>query len=153
MKNVLYITIGPSGSGKSTMVSQFMKPNTTIVSTDAIRGELFGDENEQTNGALVFAIAKERAHNALLEGKNVVFDATNCIRKYRKQLAVDIKGGLDIETVALIKMTPLSVCKERNAKRERKVPEDVIERQYNNFISDFPASYDGEFDRILFNYE
>ena len=51
----LTLMIGCPGSGKSTIAKK-MAQNTgaVIVSTDAIRGELFGDENCQMNPRLVF---------------------------------------------------------------------------------------------------
>ena len=145
---VLYVMIGPSGSGKSTLAKTLAGPEDKIISTDAIRFEIFGDEENQSNGALVFKIAKERARQSLKDGVNVIFDATNCITKYRKQLVNDIINGINnVKVIGVVKMPSLSVCLERNKKRKRHVPEDVINKQYNNLKYNLPE--EGEFDEVL----
>ena len=55
-KPTLYIMCGLSGSGKSTIATQIANenPNTVIVSSDAIREELTGNENDQSKNEDVF---------------------------------------------------------------------------------------------------
>ena len=119
----LYTMIGLPGSGKSTFASNH--PECVVVSTDAIRGELFGDENEQKNGKLVFDVAYARLAQAVEVGQDAIFDATNLQRKYRKKIFQMFPKAYH---VAVFVNTPVDVCKERNAKRDRVVPEMVIDR-------------------------
>ena len=55
-KPTLWIMCGLSGSGKSTIATQIANenPNTIIVSSDAIREELTGNENDQSKNEDVF---------------------------------------------------------------------------------------------------
>ena len=119
----LYTMVGVPGSGKSTFASKH--PECIVVSTDAIRKELFGDESEQKNGALVFEIAYARLAQAVALGHDVIFDATNVKRKSRAEL---FKRFPNVEHVAVFVNTPFPVCKKRNNQRERRVPVSVIRR-------------------------
>ena len=119
----LYTMIGLPGSGKSTFASNH--PECVVVSTDAIRGELFGDEGEQKDGKLVFDVAYARLAQAVEAGQDAIFDATNLQRKYRKKIFQMFPKAYH---VAVFVNTPVDVCKERNAKRDRVVPEMVIDR-------------------------
>lgn len=119
----LYTMIGLPGSGKSTFASNH--PECIVVSTDAIRGELFGDESEQKDGKLVFDVAYARLAQAVEAGQDAIFDATNLQRKYRKKIFQMFPKAYH---VAVFVNTPVDVCKERNAKRDRVVPEMVIDR-------------------------
>ena len=123
----LYTMIGLPGSGKSTFAVNH--PECVVVSTDAIRGELFGDENEQKDGKLVFDVAYARLAKAVEAGQDAIFDATNLQRKYRKKIFQMFPNAYH---VAIFVNTPVDVCKERNAKRDRVVPETVIDRMTSN---------------------
>ena len=54
-----------------------------------------------------------------------------------------------MQKIAVLVATPYEECIERNAKRERKVPEEVITRMYHNFY--MPQYYEG-FDEIQIKY-
>lgn len=124
---ILYTMIGLPGSGKSTFA--FDHPECVVVSTDAIRAELFGDESKQKNGKLVFDIAYTRLAQAVEAGQDAIFDATNLRRKYRKKIFQMFPKAYH---VAVFVNTPIEICKERNAKRDRVVPEMVIDRMASN---------------------
>ena len=124
---ILYTMIGLPGSGKSTFASDH--PECVVVSTDAIRAELFGDESEQKNGKLVFDAAYARLAQAVEAGQDTIFDATNLQRKYRKKIFQMFPNAYH---VAVFVNTSIEVCKERNAKRDRVVPEMVIDRMASN---------------------
>ena len=66
----LYTMIGLPGSGKSTFAVNH--PECIVVSTDAIRGELFGDESEQKDGKLVFDVAYARLAKAVEAGQDAM---------------------------------------------------------------------------------
>ena len=78
-----YMLVGISGSGKSFVAEQVKRiyknhlVNIEVHSSDAIRKELWGDENDQQNPQKVFQILHKRVKNALSEGKDVIYDATN----------------------------------------------------------------------------
>lgn len=129
IKQKIYATIGISGSGKSTWANKFSEENDIpIVSSDAIREEL-GDINDQSQNKKVFQIFHSRVARHLDEGKSVIADATNYSEQAREPF-FDIakQKGVDIEWQYF--NTPLKLCISRNNKRNRKVPEDVIMKQW-----------------------
>ena len=72
-KPKLYIMTGLSGSGKSTIAQKLAEenPNTVIVSSDAIREELTGKVEDQTENEEVFKIFHNRIRKNLENKKNV----------------------------------------------------------------------------------
>ena len=129
------VMVGPSGSGKSVFSDGVdVVDNIKIVSTDEIREILLGDANDQSHGNKIFEFAYNLTRYYLYKGYNVVFDATNLIPSYRKRV-LECAKGLDIYKVAYVMNTPKEVCLKRNSERFRKVPEEVIERQFKLFVN------------------
>lgn len=138
----LYTMVGLPASGKSTYTSTLNKDTTKVVSTDAIRAELYGDEAIQGNGAVVFAEAHKRVAQYLAEGYDVVLDATHVGRKDRRR-ALTHKAD---KHVAVYVGTDAEECKRRNALRERVVPAEVIDRMAQRLT--MPTIEEG-FDEIV----
>lgn len=132
-KNVLIVMCGLPASGKSTY-SQWLAESGVFyrVCPDLIRKELYGDENIQGDGKEVFRIAHEEVKKLGSHNGNVVFDATNIDRKTRKDLVKKMRPYFDI-IICKWFSTPLLTCKLRNAKRERQVPEEVLDRMWERF--------------------
>lgn len=145
--STLYIMIGPPACGKSTLAKNLTEKFGAItVSSDEVRRELYGDESVQKDHGKVFGLCHDRMCQSLLEGKEVVFDATNLVPKHRINL-IDLArtvGGCDL-VVGIIYTGTLETCLERNSKRARKVPEGVIRNMYNS-LKRFPPSFDEGFD-------
>ena len=128
-KPILAVMIGISGSGKSTFSNGLKTSlNAEMVETDAIRVELTENIEDQTQNPRVFGVAKRRIDNILSQGKNAVIDATSVSVRDRKDW-IDIARKNNAEVRAYFVDTPVDVAKQRNRRRERKVPEDVIDRQ------------------------
>ena len=87
---------------------------------------------------------ESRIKQNLLEGRNVIFDATNINYKKRRDW-LNRFNKYNIKKIAVLVATPYDECLERNKKRERNVPEEVIKRMYYNFY--VPQYYEG-FDEI-----
>ena len=138
----LYTLVGLPASGKSTFSAT--RKDCVVVCPDAIRKAVLGNEADQKNGGLIFAIAWKQINKALSQGKDVIFDATNCQKKYRKSIFQKAPEGT--KHIAVVFNTPIEVCKQRNASRERKVPEEVIDRMWANFSK--PTKEEG-FDEII----
>ena len=130
----LYTMVGVPGSGKSTIAKQI--PNAVVISSDAIRKELYGAEEIQGDGKKVFDLVYKRIGEELAKGKDVVFDATNLTPWARKAVF-----RFNAEHIAVFVSTSLEECLKRNAARERKVPEEVIYSMYNRLI--FPRRAEG----------
>ena len=132
-KNVLIVMCGLPASGKSTYTNWLTESGVfCAVCPDSIRGELYGDENIQGDGKQVFAIAHHRIKDLGKGKNNVVFDATNIDRKTRKDLVKKMRPYFDV-IICKWFSTPLLTCKLRNAKRERQVPEEVLDSMYERF--------------------
>lgn len=136
----LYVTIGIPGAGKSTWLENNKDSLDYVIhSSDNIRAEL-GDVNDQSKNELVFTTLHKRIKEDLLNGKNVAYDATNLKRKNRLHFLRQIEH-IPCEKICVLFATPIECCKANNANRERKVPEEVIERMIRNF--EIPAYAEG----------
>lgn len=100
-----------------------------------------GDINNQDLNTLVFAEAYTTIKEKLKNGIDVIFDATNINYKRRIETIKTLKSKGDIECVAVFVATPYEECLKRNSKRDRVVPQHVIERMYRNFF--VPQKYEG----------
>ena len=144
----LFMMIGLPASGKSTIAEQLAESeDAIIVSSDQIRKELLGDINDQSQNAKVFQEVEKRIKERLQVG-NVIYDATNINYKKRRAF-LERLNKIEVEKIAVLVATPYEECLERNAKRERKVPEEVIKRMYYSFY--IPQYYEG-FDKIHIIY-
>ena len=100
-----------------------------LVSSDDIRETLWGDASDQRNPKRVFSEMAARTLDALSEGYNVIYDATNIKRKDRLSILNKVKElNPTIETYCLIFNIPVEKCLERNHARQRKVSDEVILR-------------------------
>lgn len=124
--------IGPSGSGKSTWLAQrFTK--TQIVCLDTLRGVLTDDEgNQEVNPEAIdlrSLILTVRCRRRL----RTAVDSTSLFPEHRGELTLFAHLN-NMMPVAVVMHTPIEVCIERNKRRDRVVPEDVIRRQHAQFV-------------------
>lgn len=148
--SVLHILVGLSASGKSTWCKRELNSicGAVVFSSDTIRKELFGSEEEQGNPSEVFNLMFKRTCTALREKTyfNVYYDATNLSRKRRMGLIKEIRKNVDdVIIMAHVFATPFETCCERNNARPRHVPDDVMARMYRSF--QIPSIEEG-FDNI-----
>ena len=140
-----------AGSGKSTIamriVSQ-MKEEVVLLSSDAIRGEIYGDENCQRNPGRVFDIMHQRTVAALSQGISVVYDATNLSCKRRMNFLKAI-AHVDCRKECVVVITTPEDIEERVKSRDRKVPMEVVHKQLCQFQC--PNYYEG-WDSIWIEY-
>ena len=122
----LYVMIGPAGSGKTTFVKSMN--GVDVISTDQLREEMFGDATVQNKNARVFRAAYHLMKMWLNMGLNVCFDATNTTTRTREEILKNVRD-IECHKVAVYMNTPRGECKFRNNKRERKVLNEVINRQ------------------------
>ena len=103
---MFYIMVGLPGSGKSFTAESI--PNAVVHSSDAIRAEVLGDENDQTQQDLVFQTLHKRVLQDLVDGKDVVYDATNINYKRRIGFLNRVRAlhKHDLRTVCLFMATP-----------------------------------------------
>lgn len=135
---ICHFLIGPPGSGKSTLAEQLatIEPS-QIVSTDAIRASLYGDETIQGNWQEIEAEVLRQIQEALSQNQPVIYDATNYKRTRRIEFLEKIDTNPEIKWIAWMLKTPLETCQRWNQKRERKVANEIIEAMIQG-LKDFP---------------
>ena len=138
--------VGLPASGKSTYAEKLKEQGYHIHSSDAIREELIGDANSQDKNADVFTVLHKRVKNDLSKGISCVYDATNMSMKRRKAFLDDIKK-YGCRKVCMVFIAPVELCKGRNLRRERQVPDEVFDKMLKSFW--MPMYYEG-WDRIDF---
>ncbi len=135
MKPVLYVLCGLQGSGKSTYARKLEKEEGCfVVSSDEIRRQYPNAKNDT-----VFQMVYRLANDALIDGLNVVIDATNITVKSRRQVFANIKADCHKQCVVIC--TPYEKCVKRVENRnilsqatgDHFVPLEVLERYYKSF--------------------
>jgi predicted kinase len=121
----IVVLVGLPGSGKSTYLERL---GATGLSSDAVRKLLADDESDQTIHARVFQTIRYLLEQRLAIGRPVTYiDATSLTPEERAPyLEIGRAHGCEMEAVFFD--VPLEVCLERNARRHRVVPEEVLEK-------------------------
>ena len=124
-KGAVVLSIGLPGSGKSTW---FKRHNILPLSSDMVRILLFDDVTEQRYQDLVFSTLRSMLRARLLARRpwNYV-DATN-LSPHERRSWVKLAHDFGYEAHAVFFDVPPEVCIERNRRRDRNVPEDVMQR-------------------------
>lgn len=144
------LLIGLPGSGKSTLAKRLLteSPWRQVISTDAIRGQLFGNQAFQGSWLLISREIQRQFQQAVAAGATTIYDATNAQRRHRREvIALAYEVGFTHITGVWVR-TPVWLCLARNKQRERKVPEDVIFRMYRQ-LRDAPPSLEEGFDNLI----
>jgi protein phosphatase len=124
----LVVLIGPSGSGKSTFARRHFLP-TEVLSSDACRGLVSDDENDQAATGDAFEVLHFIAGKRLARGLLTVVDATNVQPEARKPL-VELARRFHCLPVAIVFNLPERFCQERNRGRsDRDFGPHVIRQQ------------------------
>lgn len=133
MKPTLIMLCGLPGSGKSKAAEEYSYCFPVMIhSSDALRKEMFGDENCQDKNNELFNELHSRIKKDLLDGRDVIYDACNIHSKFRMAFLNSIRK-IDCCKEAWIIATPYEICLRNNWMRERKIPDAVIDRMYRNW--------------------
>ena len=139
-----HLLIGPPGSGKSTVAQQLAAllqgPDGEaglVLSTDAIRSELFGDAAVQGPWREIRAVLLERLQTAIAAGQPVVIDATHARRSWRVLYTQQLQLPRPVEWIGWWLKTPLPTCLQWTQQRDRPVPEAVVEEFHGSLASRF----------------
>jgi predicted kinase len=119
------VLVGLPGSGKSAYLERI---GAVGLSSDLIRRLLADDETVQSVNDRVFQTMRYLLRLRLSLGRAVTYiDATNLTPAERAPyIAMAKEYGAAVE--ALFFDVPLEVCRERNARRHRVVPEDAMQK-------------------------
>jgi predicted kinase len=142
-KGVVVLAIGLPGSGKTTW---FKRRGVTPLSSDLLRTLLFDNITEQRYQGLVFSTLRSLLRARLIAKMpwNYV-DATNLSPRERRQW-IKMARGFGYEVQAVFFDVPVELCMERNQRRERVVPEDIMQRMAAKLR---PPTFDEGFSKIV----
>ena len=157
----LILLIGIPASGKSSLAAGFQQAGCAVVSTDAIRAEIFGDAVIQGDWGLIWQAVEQKLRSAaaqaehrdsstsdLRRGVIAVYDATNTRRAARRAVIRLARRIGYNRIVGLWLNPPVAICLARNQQRPRRVPEAVIQRMHRQLWSTPPKLREG-FDLLL----
>ena len=137
---IMIMMVGVPGSGKSTRAKELaVEFNAQIFSSDAIRAELYGDEEYQGNNEKVFRVLETRLLGCLKSGCSVIYDATNIHSKFRAHFVRTVRAVSDAYCRCEIVATEPNECYWRNLRRYRVVPNEVIDRMTKQFQVPVPV--------------
>ncbi len=119
----IVVLVGLTGSGKSAWLERM---GVGGLSSDTIRGLLADDETDQTIHQRVFETLRYLLRQRLAIGRETThIDATNLTPAERAPyIGIGKSYGCEVEAVFFD--APLEVCRERNARRQRVVPEEAL---------------------------
>ena len=124
-KGYVVLAIGLPGSGKTTW---YKRRGVTPLSSDMLRTILFDDITDQRYSGLVFSTLRSLLRARLIAKMpwNYV-DATNLSAHERRQW-IKMARSFGYEAQAVYFDVPLTVCMERNSRRDRRVADDVMQK-------------------------
>ncbi|MEY9939758.1 polynucleotide kinase-phosphatase [Streptacidiphilus sp. MAP5-3] len=124
----LVVLIGATGSGKSSFAAKHFLP-TQVVSSDACRGMVSDDPNDQSASKEAFELLHYIVGKRLDAGRLTVVDATNVQQEARRQL-VELARAHDVLPVAVVLDVPQQLCAERNSRKPDRAhfPPHVLQR-------------------------
>lgn len=142
-KGAVILAVGLPGSGKSTW---FNRHGVSPLSSDKIRELLFDNPTEQRHQDLVFGTLRSLLRARLIARMPMNYvDATNLSPKERRHW-IKMAKDFGYEAQAVYFDVPLDVCMERNRRRNRIVPEDVMHRMGAKLR---PPTFDEGFSKIV----
>jgi predicted kinase len=123
----LVVLVGAAGSGKSTFAAHHFATD-EVLSSDAYRALLSGDEADQRRTRAAFSILHREVVRRLAAGRLVVVDATN-VEHHARRALVERAHAAGVPAEAIVLALPPGVVHARNAARtERVVDAAVVER-------------------------
>jgi predicted kinase len=122
----LVLLVGAAGAGKSTLAARLFAPD-EVVSSDALRAVVSGDEADQGATRVAFRILHRTVDRRLAKGLLTVIDATNAIAAHRSTL-VRRAAASGIPVVAIVFDFEPTTIHAQNAARVRVVDRDIVDR-------------------------
>jgi predicted kinase len=123
----LVVLIGAAGVGKSTFAVRHFRTD-EILSSDAFRAAISGDEANQSATGPAFAALHRALDGRSADGRLTVVDATS-VRAADRRALLRRAGAAGLPSVAIVLDLPADTIHARNAARSRIVDAAVIDRQ------------------------
>jgi len=129
-----HLLIGQPASGKTTLARVLApllsgpgEPEAVVLSTDAIRAEVFGDAAVQGPWPDIQQRLHQRIREAVAAGIPVIVDATHARRAWRLAITQALELPAPVEWIGWWLYTDLPTSLAWNAQRERPVPVPVVQ--------------------------
>jgi predicted kinase len=120
----IFVLVGLPGSGKSTWLA---RRGLTALSSDQIRHLLSDDITNQQIHARVFQTLRYLVRQRLAIGRSQTYvDATHLTPAERRPY-IDLAAAYGCAAEAIFFDVPLEVCRERNRRRSRVVPDEAMD--------------------------
>ena len=119
---MVYVLCGIPGSGKTTLANQLAEHHNAIIHSIDDIPDSFGIHDVDGKFRKQWM---ENIKADLQNGNSVVCDSVALTSISRTWILKEL-SEFDCKKILMVKAVPVEVCIERNASRERKVPEDQI---------------------------
>jgi protein phosphatase len=123
----LVVLIGAAGSGKSTLAARLFAAD-EILSSDALRAIVSGDEADQRASAVAFRILHRTLERRLTDGRLTVVDATNTKPDHRRPLIARARATATPTVAIVLDPPPTTVIAQNAARAKRVVDPSIVER-------------------------
>lgn len=127
---------GIPASGKSTWAKEQLTKypgKYKRINKDDLRAMLDNDQWSKENEEFVIELRDWVVWNGLARNFSIIVDDTNFNHEHEKVLR-EIARSMRAQFRIIDFDVPLEVALERNAKRDKPVPEDVIQRMYKQYM-------------------
>lgn len=120
----LVVLVGAAGSGKSSLAARLF-PAQEILSSDALRAAVSGNEADQRSSAVAFRILHRMLDRRLADGETTVVDATNTNSDQRRPLLERARAA-GAPAVAIVLDLPPEIIRAQNAGRTNRVVDPAV---------------------------
>ena len=155
----ILLPIGTSGSGKSTFIKTLPKDKYTVISPDEMRVEFTGNMDDKSKDKEIYEAVKERAIQAVKNGKSVIIDTTNLQKDRRRDFINAINSVLPNTKIEykLLELNP-ELAKQRikaqiqRGENRANVPDSTIDRHallYKEMLEDIKSENISKFQEPL----
>jgi protein phosphatase len=124
----LVLLIAPAGAGKTTFAARHFEA-AEILSSDAFRARVSGDEADQRATGAAFGQLHGALQRRLSRGRLTVVDATNVERSARRALVAQAERE-GLPAIAIVLDLPAATVLARNAGRSSRVVDDRVVRRH-----------------------
>ena len=123
----LVVLIGAAGSGKSTLAARLFAPD-EILSSDALRATVSGNEADQRASAVAFRILHRTLERRLSRDQLTVIDATNTKPDHRRPLLIRARATATPTIAIVLDLPPTTVLTQNTARANRVVDPSIVHR-------------------------
>jgi predicted kinase len=132
------VLVGPAGAGKSTFAARHFGPD-EILSSDAFRALVAGDEADQLATRPAFAALHRALAGRLAAGRLTVVDATN-VERHARRAILERARAAGVPAVAIVFDLDLRVVLARNAGRTGRVVDVSVVRRHHATLATLPGA-------------